>query len=322
MGERHRIILDWDGGIDGAIALMYALLAPDIVLEAVTTVRGEASAFAAAEQALRIARLCAPGSEPLAAAGADAPAARHEGFGQAATGRGPTGLGGALLPPAERQPLAEPAAELLARLAGERPGELAYVLTGRASNWPLALGHDPAIAGKLRRVVALGGAVLVPGDATPVAEARFRADPEAAAALFRTAPDLTAVGLDASAKLAMAPSLTDRLEPVAPPAHTRALRLLRRLLDYRVRHPLHDGDPVGLAPLPGVAAVLAATSPQLFAFRVWPALVAAEGELTAGMVVADRRLRPSLPAGKPVRFAIDMDAEAALHAFLSVWARS
>ncbi|MBB6676628.1 nucleoside hydrolase [Cohnella lubricantis] len=319
--ERHRIILDLEGGIDGAIALIYALLAPDIALEGVTSVRGETSAFIAAEQALRIAQLCAPGSGLRAAAGADAPAPRQGRIGPAAAGHGPTGLGGVLLPPAEGQPLRETAAEFVARLAGERPGELAYVLAGRATNWPLALRQDPALAGKLRRVVQLGGAVLVSGDATPVAEANFRADPEAADALLQTAPDLTAVGLDASAKLAIAPSRLGLIEPIVPPAQARALRLLRRLLDYRVRHPLRDGDPIGLAPLPGVAALLAATRPELFAYRVWPARVAAEGELTAGMVIADRRRRPSLPGGRPVRFAVDLDTEAALHAFLSVWVR-
>ncbi|MBB6695009.1 nucleoside hydrolase [Cohnella xylanilytica] len=318
--EKLRLVLDTDAGIDGAIALLYALADPGIRLEGVTTARGATSASHAAERALRLVRLIEPGCDADVAAGAESPLER--GIAEpdpAAHGRG--GLGDVLLPPSDRTPAAESAAAYLARKANEAPGQIALVLAGPTTNWALAVREDPGIGTKFKSVFVAGGTVLEPGDATPVAEANFHADPESAAILFRTAEPLTAIGLDVSAKLTIGRSELERMEPYVPAARSRAVRLLARLIDYRARHPLHPGQPVGRVPLRAAAAVLAAASPEPFVYREWYAEVAAEGGVTAGMVVADRRSAPDPAAGRRVRFGVDVVPERALHRFMTAFMR-
>ncbi|MFN8182804.1 MAG: nucleoside hydrolase [Candidatus Nanopelagicales bacterium] len=48
-----------------------------------------------------------------------------------------------------------------------------------------ALELDATLPSRVKRVTSMGGAVLVPGNASPVAEANIWNDPEAAAIVLR-----------------------------------------------------------------------------------------------------------------------------------------
>ncbi|MBB6735172.1 nucleoside hydrolase, partial [Cohnella zeiphila] len=206
----HPLIVDTDGGIDGALTLMYALLAPDIALEGVIASPGAVGAAQAADNALRLIRLCdAEGRVPVAAGEGGEPLKPMRDR-EPAGGR--NGLAGALLTPAEQPPLAEPAAAFLVRAANEAPGRASLVIAGAPTQWPAALRLDPSAAGRFARVAVAGGAALAPGDATPVAEASFRAAPEAAAQLLATARPLIAAGLDVSSRLRLRRDDLERIE--------------------------------------------------------------------------------------------------------------
>jgi|GEM_PF-3310486 len=134
MERPYRVIVDTDGGVDGALTLMYALLAPHIEVDGVVASPGAVGAAQAADNALRLIRLC--GAEGLV------PVAVGEGCGplpplrdrEAAAG-GRNGLAGALLAPSAQRPLAEPAAAFLVRRANEAPGELALVIAAAPTQW-------------------------------------------------------------------------------------------------------------------------------------------------------------------------------------------
>ncbi|WP_158630011.1 nucleoside hydrolase [Cohnella sp. AR92] len=339
--QKPRLILDIGAGIDSAFALVYALLSPRVRLEGIlATSNGAYSARQAADNALRLIRLCEPGYEIPVAIGAESAmplpgdgvdergsregrvASAHEerGSGGVPGDDGRQGLGDALLAPSDQAPEPLPAAPFLARAAKARPGELTLVLAGRASNWPAALALEPATRARFREIVAAGGTVLAPGDATPVAETSFRGDPQAAAALFRTAAQLTAVGLDAARRaLLAAADLALAAEMSREPRKLRAAELLRRLHAYRARRLLATGCPLGCIPLHATLGVLAAEESGLFAFQTWRARVESGGGLAAGMVVADRRDPPSDASGNPIRFAMDLDGPRAIKRFLSVF---
>ena len=77
-------------------------------------------------------------------------------------------------------PFPEPrAVSLIQRVARECDG-LAVVAIGPLTNLAAALLADPGLAGRLARVVVMGGAFEVPGNVTPTAEFNFFMDPEAA----------------------------------------------------------------------------------------------------------------------------------------------
>ncbi|MBB6731309.1 hypothetical protein, partial [Cohnella zeiphila] len=113
----------------------------------------------------------------------------------------------------------------------------------------------------------------------------------------------------------------ERIERLASPRRERPVRLLRKLFDAAAERPAAgDGGPAGTLPLRGLAAVLAATAPELFAFREWRASVVAGDGPAAGMVIADRRADPSPGSGPYVRFCVDVEAERAIERFVRVMA--
>jgi len=111
---------------------------------------------------------------------------------------GDDGLGNAAGAPAPGRAVEEPAPEMLARLARERPGDLDLVTLGPLTNVGLALRDHPELARDIAQLVVMGGAARRSGNALPAAEANVAHDPEAAGATviapWRVPPLL--VGLD------------------------------------------------------------------------------------------------------------------------------
>ena len=67
-------------------------------------------------------------------------------------------------------PDAEPAAEFLARRLTDPNGPKTLVTLGPLTNVAQALRLNPKIASAVERVICMGGAVWVPGNASVVAE--------------------------------------------------------------------------------------------------------------------------------------------------------
>lgn len=184
--------LDCDTGVDDAFALAALLGHPGADLAGIGTVSGNTSAGQAARNTLGLLALAGPGNTPVAV-GAHHPLAGDFGGG-ASRVHGGNGIGGVVLPPAAPAPTSGSAAELLVRLSHEH--ELRVVATGPLTNLALALRLDPTLPERIRDVTVMGGAVRVPGNITPHAEANIANDPEAAAAVLAAGWDVTLVPLD------------------------------------------------------------------------------------------------------------------------------
>src|SRR5438034_1365768 len=76
----------------------------------------------------------------------------------------------------------------------------------------------PGVARLCRRVLLRGGSFLVPGNASPWAEANIWHDPEAAQIVFEAGWPITAVGLDVTHKTLLSAALLDRLSDSGTPA--------------------------------------------------------------------------------------------------------
>ncbi|MBN4836484.1 nucleoside hydrolase, partial [Enterobacter hormaechei] len=87
------------------------------------------------------------------------------------------------------------AAEYIVSAIESHPHEITLVTVGSMTNLALAIMAAPQIVSLVKRVVVMGGAVTVPGNRTPVAEANICADPEAASFVFQSGIPLTLVGL-------------------------------------------------------------------------------------------------------------------------------
>lgn len=314
--RKLRMIVDADTGIDDAIAILYALYSPDIRLEGITTSFGNAGVEQTTDNTLRLLKLAGFEHQIPVASGADKPLnrpalhfSRHV--------HGDNGLGGAELPPAGQQPVSSQAAEFIVSAVNAAPGEITLVTLACLTNLANAIKLDPGIVGKFKQVVVMGGSVLVPGNRTPVAEANFASDPDAAAFVFESGMPLRVVGLDVTLKTLLTRRQLAYLLEHAPSGKQAAIRFMRDSLEFYFRFYQSSNHLVDACPMHDLLAVLAAENPSLVKIQTLPAFIATEGEYTAGMVVADRRARPSV--GKPVDFCLEVDAERAMNAMLAVF---
>lgn len=279
------ILIDTDPGIDDALALCLALASPEVSVEALTTVAGNAPVDRATRNVARILSVVRPARPPIVARGAEKPLARS--LVSAASVHGQDGLGdlprwrGAPEPSLALAPI--DGADLILEMARRHRGELLLVALGPLTNLALALERDPGSLRAVRRVVVMGGAIAVPGNVTAVAEFNFYVDPHAAARVMEAGLPLTLVPLDATSRAvwssAAIESLAETSDPVVGFVRALARRGLELLLGVgEVGITLHD-------PL----AVAAAIDPTLVHLTPLAVAVETDGALTPGMSVADRR---------------------------------
>lgn len=236
---KHLLYIDCDPGIDDALALAYLLNSPEASLLGIGTICGNVDVEQASENALRLLALADRSDVPLATGESRYLAGE---YGHRATRvHGANGLGDVELPAADLTPAEESAVEMILRLSREYECELEICALGPLTNLARALEADPQLAQRVKRVVAMGGAALVPGNVTPVAEANIFCDPEAARLVLRAPWEVTLVGLDVTLENVLEESHRDRLlaseRPFAAGAREDPRPLLR-LLPAPVRQAL------------------------------------------------------------------------------------
>ena len=185
----HHVIVDTDFALppaDDGLALAFALNSSEIDVVAITTVAGNFNVGRSNADALRMLEIAGRTEIPVYP-GADRPLAhKADRFARTHYGRWwsdespPPPPGGFAKKTLER----ESASEFIARKALGRPGELEILAIGPLTNLALALRRTPSMAGAVKRLVIMGGAIAsMPGGAgnvTPNAEFNFWVDPEAA----------------------------------------------------------------------------------------------------------------------------------------------
>ncbi len=305
------IILDVDTGIDDALALILATRLTDAFqILGVTTVAGNVELNAATKNTRAVLGLIGHSDVPVAA-GAAGPLLRPLRTAKAI--HGSRGLGDVDVDTWDvpRAPLlAESAAEFIARVTRERPGRVTLIATGPLSNLALALKMDPSLASRLSDLVIMGGAIEVPGNASPVAEANFYTDPEAAQIVLAAGIPTILVPLDVTEQVLVTRQRLASLRQQASETGSAVGELVCRLLDFylaacesfgRAGAALHD-------PL----AVAIAARPELAALQPAAIQVAASDPLTAGQSIVDRRPRSAArPESTPnARFCARVDVDA------------
>ena len=304
--QMKQVIIDTDPGIDDAAALLLALASPELEVVAVTTIYGNASVDACTVNALRLLNLAGRDDIPVYK-GVGKPLLRPTNEGWAAHIHGPDGLGGlggvtgnggdaiGSMPrkgeaPGPAVPVAgKHAALAVVETVMAAPGQITILALGRMTNVALALALEPAIAGAVREIVVMGGAVSVPGNVSPVATANLHEDPDAAAMVYRSGAPIVQVGLDVCNQVTVSPAQLGAMAEAASPA----TRLLAQATAYLRDAYIRTGR---IGPEEGVRfndmpAVGYAINPGLFTVR--PALVRIEtqSELTRGQTVADWEAR-------------------------------
>ena len=179
---KRKLILDTDGGVDDAQALLM-LIAAGRTPDAITTVFGNVGVDAATRNIL----------STLAVVGATS--AVHKGLGRPLTQaiidakyiHGEDGLGGAPRPLHTADIATDDAIGFLRttfREAGDRGEKVDILMIGPLTNLAMALRLEPSIINGIGQLTIMGGTVYGRGNTTPAAEFNIYADPEAAAIVF------------------------------------------------------------------------------------------------------------------------------------------
>ena len=263
----RRIVIDTDPGTDDALALLMALNCPDLLIEGLTTVGGNATLAQTTNNALRLVDHVASGRAVPVAVGADRPA--RGSFTYAYHVHGADGLG-VDLPVASLQPHPTDAIEFIRDRASASEAPLTVIALGPLTNVAVALDGRPDIAHAISEIVVMGGAVEVPGNVTPHAEFNIHEDPWSANAVFASGVPVALVGLDVTHKTSMhrdgGPRWFESTSKSAQLGNRILANSFRERVDVREFY-LHD-------PL----AVAAAIEPELLTYRRAQVEVVTDGE--------------------------------------------
>ncbi len=301
------VILDVDPGVDDALAIILALRSPELDVLGITTVCGNVPVEQATTNALQIVELME--SDVPVFAGADRPLKRkpvHAGY-----VHGEAGIGEAVLPEPRTTARADAVGFLIDGISS-RPGDMAVIALGPLTNLALAEARDPGILSRAHSVMVMGGALLEPGNVSPVAEFNFFVDPDAARQVLRRKANLTLVPLDVTRKAVLMEEATRDAAQGGDPIARFCEAAARTAIEHGERTTgvrgmcLHDPLVVGLA-----------CDPQLCHLEESWIEIETEGDLTRGQVVLDRRQNPgSGRSGRPVQCARELKSELFMEMFL------
>jgi inosine-uridine nucleoside N-ribohydrolase len=266
----RKIIIDTDPGIDDALAIYYALAAPELELVGLTTIFGNCETPLSTTNALRLLEIAGRGDIPVAE-GAHAPLVVPFGgaadFVHGADGQGDINLPA---PTTSKHPL--PAAQFIVEMVNRSPEPITLVPIGPLTNIALALALDPTLERKLGGIVLMGGNAFAPGNISPAAEANILGDPEAAERVFRTHVPIVMIGLDLTDRALMTGEQIDRLATFGNP---RADHLARIIPFYRKFHQQwYEADGILIHDSMTIAYLL---HPHLFKTRDYQIVVELQG---------------------------------------------
>ena len=164
------------------------------------------------------------------------------------------------------------------------PREVTIITMGPLTNLSRLLRRDPSIADIIDRVIISGGTVHGGGNVTAVADLNFYCDPAAARHVICEPLTKSLVPLETTSQVMLEFDFLEQL----PDETSRAGLLLRRMLPHTFRAHRQLLGSEG-AWLHDVVALVAVTNPELFERTAIVADVETAGDLTAGMLVIDRR---------------------------------
>jgi purine nucleosidase len=297
-----RVILDTDIGTDpdDALALALILESPELTLEGITCVYGDAALRA--RIALKLLRL--RGIDIPVRAGASATLMNpqpgglmgHEGDGLLEAGD-------------ENLPIhPEYAPDFIARTALENPGEIHLICIAPLTNVALALLRAPRLP--LASLTIMGGAIRGTDHLDlGYTENNIAADAEAAHIVFTSGIPITLVPLDVTTQVFIYRKDADRIRAVGTPYHdalARQVELFPWVRDFGESH-LHD-------PL----AVTTLFQPDLVTLRPLHVDIETAGRLTRGATLAQS---PSEKTPANANVALEVEGKRASEFILSRVAR-
>lgn len=304
MATPCRIMLDVDTGIDDAMAIVFALNRETISLEAISTVYGNIDVETTTTNTLQILEAAGRTEIPVAAGAARALTMPYHGGVRHI--HGANGIGDVELPDPKVRPSALWGPDLIIKTIRDNPGEISLVPVGPMTNVAQALMKAPDIAKSVKQIVLMGSTLAhpgVPGIPSPMADANFYNDPEAARIIFQSGAKVVAVGMDVTMETKLTSAMIEDIGNHGGPASAIAMQAARFYLKaYQAQYPgidfcaLHD-------PL----AVAVAEDPSIVELEPMHVDIECRGEITRGQMIPDRRRTGTVEPNALVATKVDSD---------------
>ncbi|WP_025843991.1 nucleoside hydrolase [Brevibacillus agri] len=264
MAQKQRLLIDYSGGLDQALALWYALQSANVQVSGIVVTDAEP------QRGIRLAQklieLVQPNATIPVVAGASRPLFHRETDAQAGAAATSDGV------------------SFLSELRHDSANPYTLVTLGRLTTVAMAMARNHEWTSALERLVVRGGAIRVPGDVTSVAEANLHADPEAAAFVLAARLPLLFVPLDATESLSAAEAYIDELAKRAKAAG---------LVTAAEAEAFFSAEKTASA-VHALAAIMAAESPECLFVEQMKLAVECQSELSRGALLADLRAKPSV----------------------------
>jgi inosine-uridine nucleoside N-ribohydrolase len=275
----RKIIIDTDPGIDDALAIFFALNAPQLDVIALTTVFGNVPVELATKNALSLVEMTnftvpvASGVKaPLFIPPLPHPEAVH----------GSDGFGNINLAEPKNKADNRSAAEMIIDLVRAHPNQVSIITLGPLGNLAEVLALDPTITVLVDEVIIMGGAAATSGNMSPVAEANIIQDPYAADRVFSADWKVTMVGLDVTKKVIMNRELLEKIKEGNQQCGEFLYQITQFYFDFHKKAQNMDGCYVHDA-----STIAYAIAPDIFTCEQGAVRVATEGVAIGQTVIAE-----------------------------------
>ena len=301
----RKLLIDTDPGVDDLMAIYAALASPELEVVGLTTVFGNAATPVTTRNALTLLDVADRDDIPVAAG--ELRPLTTDYLGAVPQVHGHNGLGDAPLVESSRAPIDATAAEFIHQTLADAPGEITLLTLGPLTNVAVALQQHPEITDLVAEVVVMGGNALVPGNATPTAEANINNDPEAADLVFGADWTVTMVGLDVTHQVVLPGDALDRIGAGTSPT----ANLMRDAIPaYRAFFEATNGTDGIYVHDPSTVAYL--LMPDAFSINSWPLRVETEsfsrGKTWPNLENIDEAAPPAWQGRPRVRVCTGVDA--------------
>jgi inosine-uridine nucleoside N-ribohydrolase len=153
--NNHRVIIDTDPGNDDAVAILMALDAPNLSVEAITVCPGNIRYAQELKNALYVVDLAGKSGQVPVHAGLGRPILNRP-YPGATFIHGPDGLGKVSVPEVRQKVDPEPAVDAIRRIVNRYPGEVVIIALGGMTNVAMALLAEPGLASKIKGIQYVG----------------------------------------------------------------------------------------------------------------------------------------------------------------------
>jgi purine nucleosidase len=290
----RRVIVDTDPGNDDALAILLALDAPNLVVEAITVAPGNLGPDYAQQvtNALYLVDLAGKSGQIPVHAGMSHPILNQP-YPVATFIHGRWGLGNFEAPVVRQTVDREHAVDAMRRIVTASPGEVTILALGGLTNVAMAILRDPDMARALKGIVFVGGRYA---SAPPVPSYNVLVDPEAADVVFKAGVPMIIVGADVFNRDSIFTDADfDRIASFGT-ARSRffiASNELRRTFEMSHRGTSGSTNPDGMT----VATVI---DPAIAtAYVPLSVKVVLQGELTRGMLLFGDNIYTNAPTPPP-----------------------